>query len=42
VPDGRRMMDYLASHHYVLMTGHHLENIELISRVFELEIDSLS
>lgn len=42
VPDGRKMMDSLASHHYVLMTGHHLENIELISRVFELEIDSLS
>ena len=40
VPDGRKLMESLASHHYVLLTGHHLENITLISKVFDLEIEN--
>ena len=38
VPDGRKLMESLASHHYVLLTGHHRENIVLISKVFDLEV----
>ena len=33
-------MESLASHHYVLLTGRHLENITLISKVFDLEIEN--
>jgi len=40
VPDGRKLMESLASHHYILLTGHHLENIALISKVFDLEIEN--
>lgn len=40
VPDGRKLMESLASHHYILLTGHHLENIVLISKVFDLEIEN--
>lgn len=38
-PDGRRLVKNLASHHYLLLTGHHLADIELLARVFELEVE---
>jgi hypothetical protein len=36
VPNGHRLMKELASHHYLLLTGHHLAGIELVSTVFGL------
>ena len=39
VPDGWRFVNNLASHHYLLLTGHHLADIELLARVFELEVE---
>lgn len=39
VPDGRKFVNNLASHHYLLLTGHHLADIELLARVFELEVE---
>lgn len=36
VKDGRQSIKRLDSHHYLLMTGHHLENIELLAKVFGL------
>jgi hypothetical protein len=39
VPDGRRMMEKLSSHHYLLMTGHNAAAIRLIGKVFGLEIE---
>ncbi|MDB6170752.1 MAG: hypothetical protein JWL59_63 [Chthoniobacteraceae bacterium] len=34
VPDGHRLMTHLASHHYLLMSGHHRGGIEAIGAVF--------
>lgn len=42
VNNGHRLMQRLASHHYLLMTGHQLAGIEAIAPVFGLEIDPLS
>ena len=37
VPNGKRMMNELASHHYVLTNGHNLSDLEMLSKVFDLE-----
>jgi len=39
VPDGHRLMNVLSSHHYLLMTGHNLVDIRIISKVFGLEVE---
>ena len=41
VADGRRMLDRLASHHYLLMTGHNQADIEMIGRVFDFKLAEL-
>ena len=41
VSDGRRMLDRLTSHHYLLMTGHNQADIELIGRVFDFQVAEL-
>ena len=41
VGDGRRLMDRLVSHHYLLMTGHTRPEVEIVARVFGLEIEPL-
>lgn len=41
VPDGRHMLKTLSSHHYLLMTGHHLADIEMLAQLFEIEIEQL-
>jgi len=38
VRDGRSLMDSVASHHYLLMVGHHLPDIRMISRIFGLDV----
>jgi hypothetical protein len=42
VPDGHRMMTQLASHHYLLMTGHHLAALEAVGAVFGIRIQSIA
>ncbi len=37
VPNGKRMINELASHHYILTSGHNLNDLEMISKVFDLE-----
>jgi hypothetical protein len=37
VPNGHRLMTQLASHHYLLVTGHHIAGIELLGTIFDLE-----
>lgn len=37
VPNGKRLVDDLASHHYIVTTGHNLNDLEMISKVFGLE-----
>jgi hypothetical protein len=41
VPNGHRLMNNLASHHYLLATGHHLAGIELCGIVFGLELQPI-
>lgn len=41
VSDGPGLMDKLVSHHYLLMTGHHLSDIEMIAPVFGLQVDRI-
>ncbi|MCO5195129.1 MAG: hypothetical protein M9930_17860 [Anaerolineae bacterium] len=38
VPDGRHMLDTLSSHHYMLMSGHHLADIEMVGKLFDIEL----
>jgi hypothetical protein len=41
VPDGRRMLDRLTSHHYLLMTGHWQDDINMIGKVFDFQVAQL-
>jgi hypothetical protein len=41
VRDGHRTLASLYSHHYLLMTGHHLANLRLVAQVFNLGIDEI-
>jgi len=41
VPDGHRLMDRMYSHHYLLMTGHNLVDIKMLSMIFDLEIEEI-
>lgn len=37
VPNGKKLIDDLASHHYIVTTGHNLNELEMVSKVFNLE-----
>lgn len=37
VPNGKRLVADLVSHHYILTTGHNLEDLTVVSKVFGLE-----
>ena len=39
IPDGRKLMDSLASHHYLVLAGHQLGDIRFLGKVFGLEIE---
>jgi len=41
VRDGNRLLNHLASHHYLLMTGHHLTSITKFAEIFELAVDEV-
>jgi hypothetical protein len=41
VPDGRALMERLPSHHSLLTVGHDRTGLELLGRVFGLQIDRL-
>ena len=41
VQHGLRLVDDLASHHYIITTGHNLNGLEMVSKVFELECITL-
>jgi len=42
VPDGKKLVDDLVSHHYIITTGHNLNELEMVSKVFDLETVTLS
>lgn len=41
VKDGKALLNRLASHHYILTTGYNAEEIELLAKVFDLEVDRM-
>jgi hypothetical protein len=41
VPDGHKLVTTLSSHHYLLMTGHNLNGIETVAKIFDLEIETI-
>jgi hypothetical protein len=41
VANGRRLMDRLASHHYLLMTGHLLPDISVLCRVLGIQVEEI-
>jgi hypothetical protein len=41
VKDGHRMLREIASHHYLLMTGHTLVDIQMIAPIFGLDIQAV-
>ncbi len=41
VRDGRRLIDALYSHHYILMTGHQRANLDLVGKVFGWEVEEV-
>ncbi len=38
VADGRKLMDDLISHHYLILTGYQSANIRMLAKVFDLQI----
>jgi hypothetical protein len=42
VPDGRRFVDSVISHHYIITTGHNRDALEMVSRIFDLECVTLA
>jgi hypothetical protein len=40
VSDGYRLLDELASHHYILTTGHNLAGLRLVARLFGMDVVS--
>jgi hypothetical protein len=41
IRDGHKLMDSLASHHYLLLVGHHLVDIRMLGKVFGLTIEEI-
>ena len=41
VPDGHRLMTHLASHHYLLLVGHHAAALDTVRTVFGLKLHIL-
>jgi hypothetical protein len=41
VSNGKRLVNDLVSHHYIITTGHNLNELEMVSKVFDLECVTL-
>jgi len=41
IRDGRRLMDSLASHHYLVLVGHHATDIQFLGKVFGLAVEEI-
>jgi hypothetical protein len=41
IRDGHGLMDSLASHHYLLLVGHHSVNIKFLGKVFGFETEEI-
>lgn len=41
IGDGQKLLDTVSSHHYLLMTGHHLADIKMVSKLFDLALEEI-
>ena len=41
VSNGPKMVDEVISHHYIVTTGHNLNALEMVSKVFDLEVETI-
>lgn len=41
VSNGKKLVDDLVSHHYIITTGHNLNDLQMVSKVFDLECITL-
>ncbi len=41
VSNGKKLVDDLVSHHYIITTGHNLNELQMVSKVFDLETITL-
>ncbi len=41
VPNGPKMVDEVVSHHYIITTGHNQNALEMVSKVFDLELKTI-
>ena len=41
VPNGLKTVDGVVSHHYIVTTGHNLNALEMVSKVFDLECETI-
>lgn len=41
VPDGQRLVDEVISHHYIVTAGHNLSALEMVSKIFDLECETV-
>jgi hypothetical protein len=39
ISDGNKLLDTVTSHHYLLMMGHNLADIQMLGKVFDLDIE---
>ncbi len=39
VADGHKLMNTLSSHHYLLMTGHNLVDIQFLAKIFKFDVE---
>jgi hypothetical protein len=40
IPNGHKLMTNLLSHHYIFMTGHQYASIDMIARIFNLQVET--
>jgi hypothetical protein len=41
VKNGRRFVQSVASHHYIVIQGHHLDNFKLLESVYDIEVEEI-
>jgi len=41
ITDGQKLLDTVSSHHYLLMMGHNMADIRMLSKLFELEVEEI-
>lgn len=41
VPNGPKMVDEVVSHHYIITTGHNQNALEMVSKVFDLQVKTI-